>query len=88
MDEEEEAMKRKCPECGGSYEREKITYEAEYKGRFYLFENVPAWVCSQCDASYLEAKWAKYIDRLVRGEVKPTRKVEVPVYDLAVMTGL
>lgn len=79
-------MKKKCPECGGSYKRTKITHEVEYKGKLYLFENVPAWVCSQCGASYLEAKVARCIDRLVRGDVKPTRKVEVPVYDLTVLT--
>jgi YgiT-type zinc finger domain-containing protein len=38
-----------CQVCGGSLELEKVNLEDYQGGKLYLMENVPAYVCGECD---------------------------------------
>ena len=73
----------KCPVCKGTLEERSITYVQEYKGRVIIIENVPAEVCRQCGEKLLRPEIAEQIQKLVWENPAPTRKAEVPVYDLA-----
>jgi len=73
----------KCPVCKGTVEERLITYIQEYKGRVIIVENVLAEVCKQCGEKLLRPEIAKQIQTLVWESPAPTRKTEVPVYDLA-----
>jgi YgiT-type zinc finger domain-containing protein len=60
-----------------------VNHEEKRNGRLYLFTHVPAKVCAACGEVWIDEPTLREIDRLIRTG-KPTRKVETPVYDLAV----
>ena len=71
-----------CTLCGGELHHTLITHEERHGKNLYIFQNVPAKVCSACGEIWIDDSVIQEIDRLIR-EGKPTRKVETPVYDLA-----
>lgn len=75
--------KERCAVCGGELRSTTITHEERRTNNLYLFQHVPAQVCSVCGEVWIEEATLQEIDRLIR-EGEPTRKVETPVYDLAV----
>ncbi len=75
--------KELCAVCAGELRETTITHEERRGGKFYLFHNVPAQVCSACGEIWIEEKTLQKIDRLIK-KGEPTSKVETPVYDLAV----
>jgi YgiT-type zinc finger domain-containing protein len=74
--------KERCAVCGGGLRATTITHEERRGTDLYLFQNVPAQVCTACGEVWIEEATLQEIDRLIR-EGKPVRKVETPVYDLA-----
>jgi YgiT-type zinc finger domain-containing protein len=77
--------KELCAVCGGELRPTTITHEERRGGHLYLFENVPAKVCTKCGEIWIEEKTLQAIDRLIeRGQ--PTRHVPTPLYDFA-LTG-
>ena len=76
--------KTRCPVCGrGRLRATSVNHEEKRNGRLYLFTHVPAKVCAACGEVWIDEPTLREIDRLIRTG-KPTRKVETPVYDLAV----
>ncbi len=75
--------KEPCAVCGGELRSTTITHEERRVNNLYLFQNVPAQICTACGEVWIEEATLQEIDRLIR-EGEPTRKVETPVYDLAV----
>lgn len=75
--------KERCAVCGGEFRPTTITHEERRGAKLYLFENVPAQVCTACGEIWIEEATLQAIDRLIR-EGEPIRKVETPVYDFAV----
>ena len=73
----------RCVICCGELRQTIITHEECRGANLYLFENVPAQVCTACGEIWIEEATLQEIDRLIR-EGEPVRKVETPVYDLAV----
>jgi YgiT-type zinc finger domain-containing protein len=51
--------------------------------RHFVFENVPALICSQCGERSFDGPAFDTIQRIIRQDCPPTRIVEVGVYDLA-----
>ena len=49
-------------------------------GPIYLFQNVPAKVCTACGEIWIDEEVLQQIDKLIEYGV-PVRKVETPVYD-------
>jgi len=67
-----------CFFCGGEVKEEQVELDYRYKGKLYIFQDVPAGVCQQCGEKYLTAQVAKEIERRI--QTKEWRKViSVPV---------
>lgn len=69
-----------CSFCGGAVKSEKVELDYRYKGKLYVFQDVPAGVCLQCGEKYLTAKVAKEIEHRIRAKEKWDRTISVPVY--------
>jgi YgiT-type zinc finger domain-containing protein len=71
-----------CVLCGGTLEATTITHEVKRGTHIYLFQNVPAKICSECRDIWIDDEVLEQIDRLIETGV-PVRKVETPVYDFS-----
>lgn len=71
-----------CEYCKGSIVEKKVSLSRKYKGKYVLVENVPAGVCTECGTRYFAANVLKTVTETVRGRVKATREVLVPVYSM------
>ena len=76
-------VKERCAVCGGSLRATMLTHEERRGTALYLFQNVPAQACPACGEIWIDEVTLRAIDRLIR-EGRPTRKVQTPLYDLAV----
>ena len=74
------ATNQLCAVCGGELEATTITHEVKRGTHIYLFQNVPAQVCTVCQEIWIDEEVLQVIDRLIESGV-PVRKVETPVYD-------
>ena len=74
--------KERCAVCGGRLRPTTITHEERRRSRLYLFQHVPAQVCTVCDEVWIDEATLREVDRLLR-EGEPVRKLETPVYDFA-----
>jgi YgiT-type zinc finger domain-containing protein len=69
-----------CAVCGGELQETTITHEVKRGTHIYLFQNVPAQVCTACGEIWIDEKVLQVIDRLIETGV-PVAKVETPIYD-------
>ncbi len=69
-----------CAVCGGELKATTITHEVKRGSDMYLFQNVPAKVCTACGELWIDEDVLQQIDRLLETGV-PVRTVETPVYD-------
>ena len=69
-----------CAVCGGELQATTITHEEKRDSQIYLFQNVPAKVCTACGEISIDEEVLQQIDKLIEYGV-PVRKVETPVYD-------
>lgn len=69
-----------CYYCGGAVEERLIPRECRWKDELFILENVPVGVCTQCGEKVLKPEVAKAIDRVFQKERKPTKTIQVPVY--------
>jgi YgiT-type zinc finger domain-containing protein len=74
------ATKQLCAVCGGELQATTITHEEKRDSNIYLFQNVPAKVCTACGEIWIDEEVMQQIDKLIESGV-PVRKVETPVYD-------
>lgn len=58
-----------------------VTYTLELEGRFYIVEHVPARVCQETGEQFFSPETVERIQSLIRGQEKPARVVETPVYE-------
>jgi YgiT-type zinc finger domain-containing protein len=73
-----------CPRCkSGTLENRTIRYPQEFEGTFYIIENVPARVCTQCGEILISETVAEKIQQIVWSGAEPERTENVPVYDIA-----
>jgi len=70
----------RCAVCGGELQATTITHEEKRDSQIYLFQNVPAKVCTACGEIWIDEEVLQEIDKLIETGV-PVRKVETPVYD-------
>jgi len=68
-----------CSFCGGPVKEKKVELDYRYRGKLYIFQDVPTGVCRQCGEKYLTADVAKVIERRIRNKEKWQRTVAVPV---------
>jgi YgiT-type zinc finger domain-containing protein len=69
-----------CYYCGGVVKEKLIPREIRWRKKLFIFENVPVGVCTQCGEKVIKPEVAKAIDRVFQEEKKPTKTVQVPVY--------
>ena len=73
----------RCPRCKfEALEFQVIQYSQEFEGKFFIIENVPAKVCSQCGEIIISETVAEKIQKLVWSGAKPKRIALVPVYEV------
>ena len=72
-----------CYYCKGVVKEKNISREIWWKGELYLFENVPAGVCTQCGEKVIKPETAKHIDLLLKKQTTPHKTIRVPVYEYA-----
>ena len=58
-----------------------VTYTLELEGKFYIVEHVPARVCQETGEQFFSPETVERIQSLIRGQEKPARVVETPVYE-------
>jgi YgiT-type zinc finger domain-containing protein len=78
---QEEAMSQQRP--SETMEERQVTYTAEVDGRLVVIEHVPARVCVETGEQFFSPKTVERIHAIVRGERKPVRTVQTPVYEFA-----
>ncbi len=69
-----------CYYCGGNVEEQLLPRELRWKGKLFVFENVPMGVCSQCGEKFLKPEVTKSIDTSLQEEKPPMKIIEVPVF--------
>jgi YgiT-type zinc finger domain-containing protein len=73
-----------CYFCGGVVEEHFLPREIRWKGKLLVFENVPMGVCAQCGEKFLRPEVAKKIDVALESAQRPSRVLQVPVYQYQV----
>jgi YgiT-type zinc finger domain-containing protein len=64
-------------------EDRKVTYTVEVNGRIVVIEHVPARVCVETGEQFFSPDTVERIHANVRGDRKPVRTVQTPVYEFA-----
>lgn len=73
---------KSCPFCKAPLKRRAIEHVHRWGGHLYLFKNVRAEVCTQCDETFLKPAVLELLDRYVaQGKVGKVR-VSIPVISL------
>lgn len=62
---------------------EKVTYTVEVDGQLIVIERVPARVCLETGEQLFSAETVERIQQLIFSKQKPSRMMEVPVYEFA-----
>jgi YgiT-type zinc finger domain-containing protein len=66
-----------------TYVPEKVTYTIEIDGKLTVIKNVPARVCVETGEQLFSAETVERIQELLLKKQKPTRMIEVPVFEFA-----
>ena len=74
---------KRCPECGGQPTAQAIVHTQPWGERLYRFENVPALVCTQCGHTLLDAAVSQEIEKIIHGNLRPTKYHRVPEFSLS-----
>jgi hypothetical protein len=60
-----------------------VTYTLEFKGKFYIFENVPARVNDETGEQFFSPATVELLQRTIIKRAKPQRLIKTPVYEYA-----
>ncbi|MBW1675040.1 MAG: YgiT-type zinc finger protein [Deltaproteobacteria bacterium] len=60
-----------------------VNYTIEHEGKFYIIEHVPARVCKETGEQYFSPETVEHIQALIKGNRKPAKFIETPVYEYA-----
>lgn len=60
-----ETPTRTCDVCNGPMEEELIDYYVDFDGEQILIEDVPTWVCAQCDNTIIEEDVIEAVEDLL-----------------------
>lgn len=74
-------MKCSIQGCPGEYEDKMIVHTVQKKGQVFVFEHVPAEVCSVCGDTILTSDTVRHIESLLKEKTKPQRMI--PLYEYA-----
>jgi YgiT-type zinc finger domain-containing protein len=60
-----------------------VTYTVAHRGQFYIIEHVPARVCKETGEQFFSPETVGRIQAMIKGEKKPDRLIETPVFEYA-----
>jgi YgiT-type zinc finger domain-containing protein len=60
-----------------------VTYTVANKGQFYIIEHVPTRVCKETGEQFFSPETVERIQAMIKGEKKPDRLIETPVFEYA-----
>ena len=60
-----------------------VTYTLLKDGKFYIIENVPARVDVNTGEQYFSPQTVERLQQIIRGQRKPARVLQTPVYEFA-----
>ena len=72
-----------CSVCRGTMVQETTTYKTEVNGEEILIEDVPLWVCEQCDSSFLDDDVIEAIEAMLAslagglGDENPPEEIDL-----------
>ncbi len=72
-----------CPVWHNDMDNKNIRHFQEWKGRYVIFENVPASVCSVCKETLLTGDIVDKINETLWSMPKSLKKETVDVYELS-----
>jgi len=73
-----------CEVCGsGQFEARLVNEIFLIEGEFVLVENIPATVCAQCGETIFSRETTEKIRRMVHGEARPIKSIQVDVFAFA-----
>ena len=61
----------------------RVTYTLEMNGRLFVVENVPARVDLETGEQFFSPETVERLQEIIRGQEKPIRFLETPVFDYA-----
>lgn len=62
---------------------QRVRYTLEVEGKLIIIENVPARVCLETGEQFFSPETVEHLQRMVWEQRKPSRVVEVPVFEFA-----
>lgn len=65
----------------------KVTYTIDIDGKLLVIEHVPARVCLETGEQLFSAETVERIQQLIITKQKPTRVMEVPVFEFSEVAG-
>jgi len=75
-----EATDKTCPLCGGAKRPGTTTFSADLGFGVIVIRQVPALLCSQCGADWIDDATAAHIEALVENPKRKRSLVEVMAY--------
>lgn len=64
----EETTPSRCALCGGTLMERLITHEVQKGEELMVFDNVPAWVCTQCEGAWMTDDVKRKLDEIIEKE--------------------
>ena len=64
-----------------TFDERLVTYTQELGGKFIAIEHVPARACRETGEQLFSPETVSRIQSIVRGQLRPARTMETPVYD-------
>ncbi|RMF31980.1 MAG: YgiT-type zinc finger protein [Chloroflexi bacterium] len=61
----------------------RVTYTIEVNGELIVIENVPARVCLETGEQFFSPETVERLQQMIWEQRKPSRVIEVPVYEFA-----
>ncbi len=71
----------KCVFCGGKLEKKIVTFSYGEENKYLLIKDVPAEVCKSCGEKIYTPEVSEKLLELAKEKIKPSKTVEVPVYE-------
>jgi YgiT-type zinc finger domain-containing protein len=72
----------RCYFCKGIVHEQTIRHVHQWGEKVFIFDNVPAEVCTQCGETYFGPDQLEQMDRIVASPPEPEEVAQVPVYTL------
>lgn len=69
----------RCMYCKGKMARKTAPFYIDRKGYHLKFDNIPAWICTQCGEVYFEETEVEALQKVLQAMDKETEKLSIAV---------